>query len=65
MTVDDLVGPREVAALLDVQIQTVHVWRHRGIMPDPHTIISSVPIWRRHVIEAWAADTGRRRDAAI
>lgn len=60
MTAPDLLGPREVAALLGVQHQTVHQWRYRGRLPDPDLTVSGVPMWRREVIEAWAASRPRR-----
>lgn len=54
-----LVGPHEVAALLGVKVATVHMWRSRGVMPEPDYVLSRVPIWRESVIRKWAKETGR------
>jgi hypothetical protein len=56
---DQPVGPQEIAALLDVAISTVHVWRQRDVLPEPAWVISGVPLWRRETIVAWATETGR------
>lgn len=55
----DLLGPEEIATLLEVDRDTPGVWRRRGLLPPPETTISSVPVWRRSVIEAWARKTDR------
>lgn len=57
--VTELMGPDEVADLLQVQRNTIAVWRHRGLMPAPAVVLSSLPIWRRGDILEWAERTGR------
>lgn len=54
-------GPREVAALTNVQPSTVAIWRqrHRGDMPEPDVTISGVPLWLEDTIVAWLETTGR------
>lgn len=55
----DLVGPDEVCAMLQVQRPTIAQWRHRGLLPAPDMVLSSLPIWHRSTIADWAAATGR------
>ncbi len=55
----DLVGPVEIAAMLDVEPGTVHVWVHRGTMPAPFAVVSGTRLWVRVEVEAWALKTGR------
>lgn len=55
----DIVGPQEIALMLGVQVNTVHAWTKRGLMPAPERVISKVPLWTSDVISAWAASTGR------
>lgn len=57
--VDDPVGPAEIAQRLNVKAKTVHVWKVRGILPEPEWTLSGVPIWQWRTIEAWAKQTGR------
>lgn len=54
-----LLGPCEVADLLGVERNTVDVWSHRGILPEPWAVISGTKLWPRHEIVAWAQRTGR------
>lgn len=54
-----LLGPKEVAELLNVVVPTVHEWRRRQRLPEPHAVISGVPIWRHGEIVKWAKQTGR------
>lgn len=56
---DDPVGPEEIAERLGVRRDTVHKWRHRGVLPEPDWIISSLPVWEWETIRAWAENTGR------
>ena len=58
-TKPDLLGNVEIAALLGVKIQTVHVWRTRGALPPPDYTLSSTPVWFRKTIVEWALSTGR------
>ena len=53
------VGAAEIAARLGVKPQTVHMWRHREIMPEPRWTVSGQPAWEWREIEAWARRTGR------
>lgn len=55
----DLVGPHEVAERLGVRVQTVHMWRARGRLPEPGWTISGVPIWEWTTVEGWARASGR------
>jgi predicted DNA-binding transcriptional regulator AlpA len=55
----DLVGPVEIATILDVQLPTVYRWRTRKTLPVPRWTVSGSPIWLREEIVAWAAATGR------
>jgi predicted DNA-binding transcriptional regulator AlpA len=55
----DIVGPQEVAERLGVQVNTVHIWKKRGILPRPARVISGVPLWSTGAIDAWALATGR------
>ena len=67
LTWDDLVGPQEIAELLSVKLRTVHMWtyrtnespRRRNAFPPPSRIISSVPLWAKQEIMAWADASGR------
>lgn len=53
------VGASEIATRLGVRPQTVHAWRHRGLLPEPAWTVSGQPAWDWATIEAWARDTGR------
>lgn len=55
----DLVGPVEIAELLQVQLPTVYRWRTRKVLPVPRWTVSGSPIWIRDEILAWAQATGR------
>ena len=57
--VAQLVGPKEVAAMLQVGPNTINVWRSRGILLEPFVTISDMPIWRREDVKDWAHLTGR------
>ena len=59
----DVVGEREIAALLGVQPNTVNVWRQRSLLPPPEGIVSGHPCWRWPTIAHWAVKTGRLRPA--
>lgn len=58
----DLVGLAEIAELLEVPLETVHTWRHRGVMPEPFTLVSDRPAWLEQHILGWAESTGRLPD---
>lgn len=55
----ELVGAQEIADLLEVAVATVSTWRHRGVMPEPYTVVSGRPAWRLETILGWAEETGR------
>lgn len=57
---DDPVGVKEIAALLDVEEQTVRQWGVRERLPEPTwPSVGGRPAWRRGTIEQWAKETGR------
>lgn len=58
---DQLMGPGEVAALLQVNKNTIVQWRRRPNVqfPTPDLVLSDMPIWRRAEIEQWARWSGR------
>ena len=55
----ELLGPAEVAALLNVKRSTVMVWVRRGVAPSPKTTIDGRPVWNKDTIVRWARSTGR------
>lgn len=56
----DLVDMTAIADRLDVQLNTVHVWRKRDVgFPDPAVSLSVGPIWVWSTVAAWAQTTGR------
>lgn len=55
----NLLGTREIADLLGVKLETVHMWRTRGVLPPPYTVVSDRPAWREETILGWAEETGR------
>jgi len=52
--IEDLVGRREIAEMLGVEVDTVKRWRLRELLPEPLAVISGTALWRRSDIEAWA-----------
>lgn len=52
--VEDLVGMMEIADRLGVQRQTVRLWRHRGVFPEPLAVVSRTPLWRWRDVDKWA-----------
>lgn len=57
----DLVDIEAVARILGVKRETVRMWRHRRLLPDPEWYLNGGPIWRLSTIEAWAKETGRTK----
>ena len=55
----ELVGPVEVAEMLGVAVNTVHVWRKRQLLPAVWAVISGTALWSRWEILEWADTTGR------
>jgi hypothetical protein len=51
---DELVGPKEIAAKLGIASANVRQWQHRGILPEPATVRSGVPLWEWETIRTWA-----------
>jgi predicted DNA-binding transcriptional regulator AlpA len=63
---DDLLTPKEVAALLRVDVRTVRRWMEMGRLPQPRRINDRVLYWRRgDVLEAmleYRDGAGKRGD---
>lgn len=59
----ELIGWREIAALLGVKYGTVRQWKWRGTgpnpLPEPAATVGGSPVWHRGAIVAWAQETGR------
>lgn len=54
------VGVKEIAADLGVDRDTVNKWRNRDLgFPEPQWETGGRPAWRRSVVHAWGAATGR------
>ena len=59
----DIVGLRDVDALLGVADKTSTQWRKRGIFPEPDGMLNGVtPFWMRRRVISWARKTGRWPD---
>lgn len=56
---NDLLGRREIAAILKVQVNTVDQWRQRGLFPLPRRRIGGSPVWTRADVVRWAVASGR------
>lgn len=55
-----LVGPAEIGELLDVDANTVNVWKVRhSQFPAPVRRLRSGDIWDKREVIAWATETGR------
>ena len=54
-----VVGPAEIAEMLDVRPSTVYQWRTRRILPEPDMQVSRQDAWWTTTIQGWAAETGR------
>lgn len=55
----DPVGIEDIAERLKVRPDTVRMWRHRELMPEPRWTVSSRPAWNWPDIEKWARETDR------
>ncbi len=60
---DRLLGPRDIADWLDVPLQTVYAWRHRGEGPPGLKIWRHVR-YRRDAVEKWIAAQADPKRAA-
>ena len=55
-----LVGPAEIALLLNVEANTINVWKVRhSDFPSPVRRLKSGDIWDIREVRAWAQRTGR------
>ncbi len=52
-------GIAEIAELLDVQPKTVHMWRRRGLFPQPELRCGGSPAWWEGTVQGFARKTGR------
>ncbi len=59
------VGAAEIAVRLGLKAQTVHTWRHRGVLPPPRWTVSGQPAWDWSDIEDWAKRTGRLKETDL
>jgi hypothetical protein len=59
MTKADPVGIAEIAERLNVRRQTVDIWRHRDLLPEPEWTVGGRPAWDWSTIKEWAKGTGR------
>lgn len=56
-----LVGPAEIAQILDIEANTINVWKVRHAnFPAPVRRLISGDIWDVRDIRAWATSTGRK-----
>jgi hypothetical protein len=56
----DLLGEQDIAKLLLVAPSTVRVWRLRGVLPEPDSVVNdSTHVWSRTTIRTWAEHSGR------
>lgn len=57
---DFLVGPAEIAELLQIEANTINVWKNRHPdFPTPVRRLKSLDVWDVREIRAWAEKTGR------
>jgi len=56
----DPVGARDIAERLEVQQNTVAMWRKRGLLPPHRWTVSGFPAWNWPDIEKWDRETRRR-----
>lgn len=52
-------GCEDLAGMLEVKTSTVHVWRLRGVLPEPAGKIGRAPWWWRADLLRWAKETDR------
>ncbi len=49
----DLVGPNEIAEILDVSRSWIYNLRSRGDFLEPFAVVSGHPVWVRGDVERW------------
>jgi hypothetical protein len=59
------VGEKEIAARLEVKVNTVHQWFVRGVLPRPDGSVSGNPAWYWDTVQTWAWETGRIPDLRV
>lgn len=55
----DIVDQAAIADRLDVTLDTVYKWRHRGVLPSDEFGLAVGPLWTWSTIREWALETGR------
>lgn len=45
--------PAGVAAAIGVSVATVHVYKNRGLLPEPDDRFGQTPVWLPDTIEKW------------
>jgi len=55
----DLLGPGEIAELLNVAPPSVSRWIREGTLPPPDAQLKRIDVWERTTIVEWAEQTGR------
>ncbi len=58
----DVVGEKEIAERFGVPSNTVHVWRKRGVLPNPDGFVSGMPAWHWSTIKERLRATGTMPD---
>jgi predicted DNA-binding transcriptional regulator AlpA len=58
---DELLPIAEVAALLGVDVRTIHRLRHQGF-PAPISVSKRMKRWSRRSLQDWIDRGGRRQD---
>ena len=50
---EQLLDMADLAELLGVRLETVHVYSARGLLPEPTRMFGRSPAWTPEVIEEW------------
>lgn len=48
-----LLDPKGVSELTGLAITTIHMYRSRGVLPDPDFQLGGGPVWKQATIERW------------